>query len=108
MYVTCTNPISRHKTVDLKQQSRPQHLKLHLCHQVLDLSLHTELLVKLHLNLHQTIDLRQQLYLHQTINLRQQLNLQLHLGPTSSLHPHNQAAIPLERHGILYHLRHLY
>ena len=72
-----------------------QHLKLHPSHQVLDLRVHTELLIKLHLNLHQTID------------LRQQLNLQLHLGPTGSLHPHNQAAIPLERHEILYHLRHL-
>ena len=60
-----------------------------------DLSLHIELLVKLHLNLHQTID------------LRQQLNLQLDLGPTSSLHPHNRTSIPLERHEILYHLRHL-
>ena len=85
-----------HKAVDLQQQSRLQHFKLHLSHQVLDLSLHTELLVKLHLNLHQIID------------LRQQLNLQLHLGRTGSLHPHNQAAIPLERHVILYHLRHLY
>ena len=64
-----------------------------------DLSLHIELLVKLHLKLH--------LNLHQTIDLRQQLNLQLDLGPTSSLHPHNRASIPLERHGILYHLRHL-
>ena len=96
MYVTCTNPICRHKAVDLQQQSRLQHLKLHLNHQVLDLSLHTEFLVKLHLNLHQTID------------LRRQLNLQLRLGTTSSLHPHNQVAIPLERHEILYHLRHLY
>ena len=41
------------------------------------LSLHIELLVKLHLNLHQTID------------LRQQLNLQLDLRPTGFLHPHN-------------------
>ena len=96
MYVTCTNPICRHKAVDLQQQSKLQHLKLHLSHQVLDLSLHIELLVKLHLNLHQTID------------LRQQLNLQLHLGPTGSLYLHNQAAISLERHGILYHLKHLY
>ena len=55
-----------------------------------------ELLVKLHLNLHQTID------------LRLQLNLQLDLGPTDSLHPHNRTSIPLERHGILYHLRHLW
>ena len=88
-------PFCRHKAVNRQKQSRLQHFKLHLNHQVLDLSLYTELLVKLHLNLHQTID------------LRQQLNLQLDLGPTGSLHPHNQASIPLERHGILYHLRNL-
>ena len=89
------NSLWRHKAVNLQKQSKLQHLKLHLSHQVLDLNLHTELLVKPHLNLHQTID------------LRQQLNLQLHLGPTGSLHPHNRASISLERHVILYHLRHL-
>ena len=68
---------------------------MHLSQQVLDLSLHIELLVKLHLNL------------HQTIALRQQLNLELDLGPTGSLHPYNRVSIPLERHEILYHLRNL-
>ena len=82
------NPLCRHKALNLQKQSRLQHLKLYL-------SLHTELLVKLHLNLYQTID------------LRQQLNLQLHLGPIGSLHPPFRASIPLERHKILYHLKHL-
>ena len=98
-YISCVcnlcNPLCRHKVINLQKQSRLQHLKLHLNHQVQDLSLHIELLVKLHLNLHQTID------------LRQQLNLQLDLGPIGSLHRHNWASIPLKRHEILYHLRHL-
>ena len=87
--------LCRHKAINLQKQNRLQHLKLHLSYQVLDLSLHTKLLIKMHLNLHQTID------------LWQQLNLQLDLGSTGFLHPHNQASIPLERHEILYHLRHL-
>ncbi|XP_030968339.1 bromodomain-containing protein DDB_G0271118-like [Quercus lobata] len=84
-----------HKVVNLQEPSKlhlGQHLKLHLSlHQVLDLSLHTNLLVTIHLNL------------HQPLGLHQVVNLQLHIGPTGSLPPHNQASIPLERHVIPYH-----